>query len=160
MNRFSYLSLNKITFLMKKYTFACFLFLLFQNNLTAQKLINWSYLGDVKYEVEYSEELGYNLHIATFGKSILDLDGKEVIISGHMIPLDPLGVSYVLSKNPNSSCFFCGGAGPETVLELELKPSAIKRYEVDSVVEFKGILKLNKIDDKHLTYVLLEAEPN
>ena len=77
-----------------------------------------------------------------------------------MIPLDPMGISYVLSQNPNSSCFFCGGAGPETVLELELKPSAIKRYEVDSVVEFKGVLKLNKIDDKHLTYVLLDAEPN
>jgi len=28
------------------------------------------------------------------------------------------------------------------------------------VVEFKGVLKLNKIDDKHLTYVLLDAEPN
>lgn len=131
-----------------------------QNSLTAQKLINWSYLGDVKYEVKFSEELGYNLHIATFGKSVKNLDGKEVIITGYMIPLDPLGVSYVLSKNPNSSCFFCGGAGPETVLELELKPSAIKRYEVDSVVEFKGVLKLNKIDDKHLTYVLQEAEPN
>ncbi len=145
---------------MIKYIFSFLLILFLQNNLAAQKLINWSYLGDVKYEVEYSEELGYNLHIATFGKSIADLDGKEVIISGHMIPLDPMGISYVLSQNPNSSCFFCGGAGPETVLELELKPSAIKRYEVDSVVEFKGVLKLNKIDDKHLTYVLLEAEPN
>jgi hypothetical protein len=145
---------------MTKYIFTFLLFLFLQNNLAAQKLINWSYLGDVKYEVKYSEELGYNLHIATFGKSIKNLDGKEVIISGHMIPLDPMGISYVLSQNPNSSCFFCGGAGPETVLELELKPSAIKRYEVDSVVEFKGILKLNKIDDKHLTYVLLEAEPN
>ena len=145
---------------MTKYIFTFLLFIFLQNNLAAQKLINWGYLGDVKYEIEYSEELGYNLHIATFGKSIKNLDGKEVIISGHMIPLDPMGISYVLSQNPNSSCFFCGGAGPETVLELELKPSAIKRYEVDSVVEFKGILKLNKIDDKRLTYVLLEAEPN
>ena len=145
---------------MTKYFFTFLLFLFLQKNLIAQKLINWGYLGDVNYEVKYSEELGYNLHIATFGKSIADLDGKEVIISGHMIPLDPMGISYVLSQNPNSSCFFCGGAGPETVLELELKPSAIKRYEVDSVVEFKGVLKLNKIDDKHLTYVLLDAEPN
>ncbi|MEM6963324.1 MAG: DUF3299 domain-containing protein, partial [Bacteroidota bacterium] len=65
----------------------------------------------------------------------------------------------VLSKNPNSSCFFCGGAGPETVLELELKPSAIERYEVDDLKTFKGILKLNKINDKHLTYLLTDAEP-
>jgi len=101
---------------MTKYFFTFLLFLFLQKNLIAQKLINWGYLGDVKYEVKYSEELGYNLHIATFGKSIADLDGKEVIISGHMIPLDPMGISYVLSQNPNSSCFFCGGAGPETVL--------------------------------------------
>lgn len=134
-------------------------FFLKSTTALAQDYINWSYLADVKFDVQYSEELGYNLHHATFGKMITPYDGKEVIISGHMIPLDPMGISYVLSQNPNSSCFFCGGAGPETVLELEMKPSAIRRYEVDEVKAFKGILQLHKVDDKRLTYVLLEAEP-
>ncbi len=144
-----------------QYSLLVLFFLLVNNPLaTSQSHINWSYLADVKFDVQFSEELGYNLHNATFGKMVKPYDGQEVIISGYMIPLDPMGISYVLSKNPNSSCFFCGGAGPETVLELELKPSAIKRYEVDEVKAFRGILKLNKVDDKHLTYVLLEAEPN
>jgi len=144
-----------------QYSLLVLFFLLVNNPLaTSQDHINWSYLADVKFDVKFSEELGYNLHNATFGKMVEPYDGQEVIISGYMIPLDPMGISYVLSKNPNSSCFFCGGAGPETVLELELKPSAIKRYEVDEVKAFRGILKLNKVDDKHLTYVLLEAEPN
>ena len=128
--------------------------------MVAQTPINWSYLADVTYEKKYSEELGYELYHATFGKMIKAQEGQEVSISGYMIPMDALGVYYVLSKNPNSSCFFCGGAGPETVLELELKASAIRRYEVDEMKTFKGILKLNKVNDKQLTYVLLEAELN
>ena len=146
--------------LITKYLLATlFLFFLNHSTLTAQEAINWSYLADVKFEVKFSEEMGYNLHHATFGKSLKTYEGKEVVITGYMIPLDALGISYVLSKNPNSSCFFCGGAGPETVLELEMKPSAIKRYEVDEVMTFKGILKLNKVDKTRMNYVLLEAEP-
>lgn len=136
-----------------------FLFLNFQI-ATAQEYIDWSYLADVEFDIKFSEELGYDLYYAKFGKMVSPYDGKEVIISGYMIPLDPMGVSYVLSKNPNSSCFFCGGAGPETVLELVLKPSAMERYEVDAVKSFKGILKLNKVNKTQLTYVLTDAEPN
>ena len=137
------------------------LFFLFLNApfVTAQESINWSYLADVTFEEKYSEDLGYKLHHATFGKMVSEYEGKEVEISGYMIPMDPMGITYVLSKNPNSSCFFCGGAGPETVMELEIKASAIRRYEVDDLKTFKGILKMNKVNDKQLTYILTEAEP-
>lgn len=137
------------------------LFFLFLENpfAVAQEPINWSYLADVTFEEKYSEDLGYKLHHATFGKMVGEYEGKEVEISGYMIPMDPMGITYVLSKNPNSSCFFCGGAGPETVLELEIKASAIRRYEVDDLKTFKGILKMNKVNDKQMTYVLTDAEP-
>jgi len=135
-----------------------FLFLHFQS-ATAQEYIDWSYLADVEFKIEFNEELGYDLYYANFGKMVSPYEGKEVIIQGYMIPLDPMGVSYVLSKNPNSSCFFCGGAGPETVLELQLKPSAMARYEVDAVKSMKGILKLNKVNKTELTFVLTDAEP-
>jgi len=143
-----------------KLTFVAFFFLLGKNpTALAQTQVQWSNLADVKFEKKFSTDLGYDLYYATFGKSIKKLEGKEVSVRGYMIPMDALGVYYVLSKNPNSSCFFCGGGGPETVVELEVKPSAIRRYEVDEMKTFKGILKLNKVNDKQLTYVLTEAEP-
>jgi hypothetical protein len=82
-----------------------------------------------------------------------------VKITGFMIPLDGMGFSWVLSRNPNSSCFFCGGAGPETVIELRLKPAAMKKYKLDERRTFKGKLKLNRENMDHLTYMLMEAEP-
>ena len=99
-----------------------------------------------------------HLNWVTFGEALKKLAGKEISITGYMIPMDPMGITYVLSRNPNSTCFFCGGAGPETVLQLNMKPSAIKRYKTDDKLTFKGILQLNEKDIHSLTYVLEEAE--
>lgn len=125
----------------------------------SQTVIDWNLLADVKFNQKYSEDLGITYDEAVFGKWILPFDGKEVSITGFMIPLDGMGLSWVLSRNPNASCFFCGGAGPETVIELRLKPSAMKRYKLDEKRTFRGKLKLNRENMDHLTYMLLEAEP-
>ena len=127
--------------------------------LPAQDLIDWTTLADVKFEPVFSEELGISYDEASFGPFISLFSEKEVKIKGYMIPLDGMGVSYVLSRNPNATCFFCGGAGPETVVELELLPSAIGKYKLDEYRTFKGILHLNKKNINHLTYVLKNAEP-
>lgn len=127
--------------------------------VSAQTAIDWNLLADVKFNQKYSEELGLTYDEAAFGKWVLPFDGKEVKITGFMIPLDGMGVSWVLSRNPNATCFFCGGAGPETVIELELKSSAIRKYKLDERRTFKGILRLNRANIDHLTYVLEEAEP-
>jgi hypothetical protein len=121
--------------------------------------IDWATLSQVKFEKKFSEELGISYEKATFGQWLLPLHGKAVAITGYVIPLDGLGATYVLSRNPNASCFFCGGAGPETVIELRLKPSAIRRYKLDEIRTFKGILQMNASNLDQMTYVLLEAEP-
>ncbi|MEY3369041.1 MAG: hypothetical protein RI973_2196 [Bacteroidota bacterium] len=123
-----------------------------------QTVIDWNLLADVKFNQKFSEEHG-SYDEAIFGKWVLPFDGKEVSITGFMIPLDGMGLSWVLSRNPNATCFFCGAAGPETVIELRLKPSALKKYKLDERRTFKGKLKLNRINLEHLTYVLLDAEP-
>ncbi len=127
--------------------------------LYAQTGIGWISLADVTFEEKKETAdaiLSYNQ--ATFGEALKKLAGKEISITGYMIPMDPMGITYVLSRNPNSTCFFCGGAGPETVLQLNMKPSAIKRYKTDDKLTFKGILQLNEKDIHSLTYVLEEAE--
>ena len=141
-----------------KYFVVIFLFL-GNTTLFAQNNITWSILGDVKFEKKYSEDLGMNIDEATFGDQVKNYEGKEVTIKGYMIPLDALGISYVLSKNNNANCFFCGGAGPETVIELEMLPGKVQRYKTDEIKTFKGILQLNVSNETQLTYVLLNAEP-
>lgn len=125
----------------------------------AQTSIDWETLSDVKFEVKYDEKVGISYEEATFGPGVIPLDGQEVALTGYMIPLDGFGVAYALSRNPNSSCFFCGGAGPETVVELKLKPTAMRRYRTDDRLLFKGTLQLSRSNADNFTYVLLNAEP-
>jgi len=135
-----------------------FIFLFFSISfpLLAQSFIDWNTLADVTFEekTEESQDLPYNQ--ATFGPIISQFNEQEVAITGYMIPMDALGISYALSKNPNAVCFFCGGAGPETVVQLRL--SKIKRYRTDERLSFKGKFQMNEKDIHSLTYVLLEAE--
>jgi hypothetical protein len=127
-------------------------------SVTAQQTITWDQLTDVKFSKQYSAELGIELLEANFGPSIKALDGKQVIIRGYIIPLDPLGTQYVISRNPMASCFFCGGSGPETVAELRLHPKSIRRYATDEILSFKGTLMLNEKNSESLNYVILNAE--
>ena len=132
---------------------------LFHTAVHTQTHIDWNLLNDVRFTTRHDTLLGMSYDEATFGKWLLPFDGQEVAITGYLIPLDGLGLSWVLSRNPNASCFFCGGAGPETVLELQLRPSALRKYKLDERRTFQGRLQLNRRNLEHLTYVLLDAEP-
>jgi hypothetical protein len=57
-------------------------------------------------------------------------------------------------------CFFCNGAGPESVMEVVTKngDTKLKYMKTDKYIELTGILKLNKKDPNHLMYILNEAE--
>lgn len=127
-------------------------------SVRAQQTLTWDQLTDVKFSKNFSAELGIEVLEAAFGASVKALEGKEVIIKGYMIPLDPLGTQYVLSRNPMASCFFCGGAGPETVAELRLHPKSIRRYATDEILSFKGTLQLEEKNTSSLNYVITNAQ--
>ncbi|MFN7119393.1 MAG: DUF3299 domain-containing protein, partial [Saprospiraceae bacterium] len=89
-------------------------------NANAQTEISWKQLADVTFKAEYFKEIDMKVLVPTFGRSIKALAGKKVAITGYLIPVDPDFKTVVLSKNSYASCFFCGGAGPETIVELWL----------------------------------------
>ncbi len=127
--------------------------------LGAQVKITWDQLGDVTLESRYFEKFDQRFLTPVFGKTPKSLEGKTVVIKGYVLPLDGAGKLYALSRYPFSACFFCGGAGPETVIELDFSPhSKKKRFEMDDVFSFKGILKLNNTDPEHFNYILKNAE--
>jgi len=130
-------------------------FFLLANQAHAQKEINWDMLADVKYDYAYNETFNQWIGTPTFSPELQDLNGKQVEISGYILPMDVEGDYYVLSAFPYVSCFFCGGAGMESVMELKLKNNNVK-FGMDEHRTFKGTFKLNE-KDFELTYTLEEA---
>ena len=103
------------------YRFILFVFLFVPEIISAQTEISWNDLADVEFEEIYSEEIDGLLLYPHFGSSVRELAGKQVLLRGHILTIDPSKGYFVLSKGPIWSCFFCGAGGPETVVELNLK---------------------------------------
>jgi hypothetical protein len=85
------------------------------------------------------------------------LQGKEISIRGYMIPVDENDNIYVISAKPMAACFFCGAAGPESIMELQFRRKK-QRFRTDEVLTIQGRLALNANDVDHLNYILKDAE--
>lgn len=124
----------------------------------SQSKVTWQTLADVSFTEKYSPEVEANFYYPHFGPSVKALAGKEVVLKGYMLILGSKRDFYILSRNSYASCFFCGRAGPESIVELKLKPGH-PRFWMDQVVTIKGRLKLNQEDIDHCNYILEDAEP-
>jgi hypothetical protein len=119
--------------------------------------ISWEQLSDVTFKKKWSSTENMFLLEPQFGPKVTALKGKEVALTGYMIPVDVDANYYVLSSNPFASCFFCGGAGPESVVSIKFK-KVNKRFNTDDRVTIKGVLRLNVDDINDLNYILEGAE--
>ncbi len=127
-------------------------------SLAQHRTIDWKLLSKVEWSEKYSKEHDETFYYPKFAPEVLQLNGQLVQLEGFVIPVDVETGYFVLSANPFASCFFCGQAGPETILELQLKAGG-KRFKTDDVVTFRGRLKLNYEDLMHCNYILEFAEP-
>lgn len=117
----------------------------------------WKTLSRITYKKEYDEMMGFKVDVPVFSKDILDLAGQEVTVKGYIIPVEGYKShkEFVFSAFPYNMCFFCGGAGPETVMEVTaLEPV---KYAADAIT-LKGKLQLNSNDINRLIYGLVDAQ--
>lgn len=133
------------------------LFFVLSTPVCAQTEITWDILSDVQFTDEYSEEEEAYYYYPHFGPSVKVLEGKEVYLKGYMLILDPKKGIFILSRHPYAACFFCGSGGPESIVELKLKPDHPK-FRMDQVVTMRGFLKLNQNDVYQCNYILEKAE--
>jgi hypothetical protein len=126
--------------------------LLFQSNADG-----WTTFARVKFTSTFFKEMNEYFLVPTFTPELRAKLGSEFVLKGHYLPFDLEGNAIILSKNPYASCFFCGGAGPESVAEINFK---VKRPKLksDQVITVKGKLRLNGTDVNHLNFILDEAE--
>jgi hypothetical protein len=119
--------------------------------------ISWKRLADVQFTRKLNKELSMYFLYPTFGLSVIALQGKDISIRGYMIPVDENDNLYVISAKPMAACFFCGGAGPESIMELQFRKKK-QRFRTDEVLTVRGKLVLNANDVDHLNYILKDAE--
>jgi hypothetical protein len=117
----------------------------------------WASFAKTKFETKYNEKVAEYFMMPVFPTELKVLIGKEVDLEGYYMPIDVDGNEYIiLSKFPYSQCFFCGGAGPETIAEIyfKIKPS---KFVADQFIRVKGKVKLNETDLEHGNFILTDA---
>jgi hypothetical protein len=95
--------------------------------------------------------------VPQFSKNVSDLNSKEVMLQGFMMPLE-MGdkqTHFVLTAMPQT-CAFCMPGGPEQMVEVKMK-TAVK-YTFEPVV-LKGKLAILKDDPAGVFYRLTDAVP-
>ena len=116
--------------------------------------LTWQVLSDVEFKDVYLEELDAYYWMPKFGAQVIAAEGKEFYITGYMIPVDVDEDFYVLSRYPFANCFFCGGAGPESVIDLRFPGKSERAYQTDERLTFRGKLRLNADDVYQMNYIL------
>ena len=117
---------------------------------------SWSTLARVTFTSEYDELLGLKVDRPVFAEAVRELDGQQVTLRGYVIPTEGYKShsEFIFSAYPYSMCFFCGGAGPETVVEVSsLEPID---YSPDAIT-LTGTLQLNQDDPNSLMYRLVDV---
>lgn len=116
----------------------------------------WKTLSKLTFKKKYDEMLGFKVDVPVFSDEVKALKGKTVTVKGYIIPVEGYKshTEFIFSAFPYNMCFFCGGAGPETVMEVASKDPV--KYTTD-VITIKGKLDLNDSDVNKLLYSLKDA---
>ena len=117
----------------------------------------WQTLLKVTWTKKYDNTHKAEIEFPTFSPEVKALERKSITISGYLLPTDLYsGDDYViLSAYPMSQCYFCGGAGAESVMEIYVR-NGRKTFATERLT-FKGTLELNYDDTTHLIYKLKDA---
>ena len=117
----------------------------------AQEVLPWELLA-----VPYSTTPD-GLYEPQFPSWLDKYQNQEIVIQGYLVHVDVEGNQYALSRYAFSSCFFCGNAEPNTVVELVFKERP-DNLITDQFVVVKGILMFNSNDPFRLFFILQQVE--
>jgi hypothetical protein len=117
----------------------------------------WDIFAKVKFTPQLVKEVNEYFLIPFFDSRIRFYEGKEMTLEGYYIPMDLEGRhTIILSRHPYAQCFFCGGAGPESISEV-IFASKPPKFKADQIIKVSGTLRLNDKDINHLNFILENA---
>ena len=125
--------------------------------LFSVQLSGWELLASVEVVEGYDDFMGGQIERPHFTSELLSSEGDEIVLEGFIIPLEQGDNQeyFVLSRFPYQSCFFCGAAGPETVVEVYSNHNV---SYTDERVRVTGKLRLNRDNPLQLFYILEHCE--
>lgn len=141
-----------------KYFLSMLLTSLMINYAASQPKDIWLKLGMVTFQSTYNPEFMMETKIPKLSSSVEKLDGEVIEVEGYIIPLTGQVTQshFMLSKYPQSTCFFCGKAGPETAMQVFMRDN--KKVKItERKVKVKGTLIINPKDASSLLYTLEDA---
>lgn len=126
------------------------------SSLNAQTDSAWNTLGKVTFKKQYDDMLGFKVDVPVFSDAVRAMDGQEITIKGYIVPTEGYKShqEFIFSAFPYNMCYFCGGAGPETVIEVS-SLEAIK-FTAEPIT-IRGKLTLNDADINRLMYALTDV---
>jgi len=111
--------------------------------LTVSDTLTWKLLAQIKYIKKPSADYPEGVMYPVINTTLKTKNKKPITMSGFIIPID--NKNYALSKNVFASCFFCGQAGPETIMGIKFKNPGIK-LKTDQYVTLQGTFRYNDAD--------------
>jgi uncharacterized membrane protein YcgQ (UPF0703/DUF1980 family) len=118
----------------------------------------WALFSKTRFVEKLNRQLSMYFLYPAFPPELEALEGKEVELTGFHIPLEVTHANMlILSKYPMAECFFCGGAGPESVAVVYLREKPAKRLKMDDILTVKGNLELNENDVEELNFIIKDA---
>ncbi|MCB0665101.1 MAG: hypothetical protein KDC80_04730 [Saprospiraceae bacterium] len=116
----------------------------------------WKTLAKITYTKQYDELMGFKVDVPVFSEDIQALEGQEVEVKGYIIPVEGYKShkEFIFSAFPYTMCFFCGGAGPESVMDVYATNPV--EYSAEQIT-LRGRLELNATDINRLMYSIHDA---
>ena len=105
--------------------------------------LTWKLLGQIKYVKKPSADYPEGVMYPVINPTLKAKNKKPIIMSGFIIPID--NKNYALSKNVFAACFFCGQAGPETIMGIKFK-GTLPKLKTDQYVTLQGTFRFNDSD--------------
>lgn len=127
-----------------------------QAGLSAQN--DWMTLSRVRYTTTFDATLGVEQTIPEFSRAVLDLNEQTITLKGYLVPLEGQKEQshFMFSAFPYASCFFCGAAGPETIIEVFMANNKTLLY-TDEQIALKGVFEVSEVNDQGVFYKLRDA---
>ena len=118
----------------------------------------WQTLSLVTFDTKFDEMLGIDIEVPKFSPAVKKLEGKTITLKGYILPLEGRRSQdyFIFSAYPYNLCYFCGGAGIESVAEVYCKEPI--KYTT-KMITIKGTLTLNDSGDlDKMIYTLSNVE--
>ena len=133
----------------------------FENSFLAEKksfvtkdTLNWKLLGMIKFVKKPNKDYPEGVMFPIINSTLKAKNKKRIAMSGFIVPID--NTTYALSKNVFASCFFCGQAGPETIMGIKFK-GATPKLKTDQYVTLEGNFRVNETDVEDWIYHIEDA---